>query len=133
MIKTFKMKLSKLKYKSDAYLRTNTILNLSIWCTHSFSFSFYSFNSIYSTGINGNYDNIKTWPLADLSGYFVIGYDSSTHLLQRYASTHFLLQMLSVRQSPTSILDTATWWYQIASSSFSVLILPSLTIYTCTK
>ena len=33
---------------------------------------------MYSDGIIGflNHD-IKTWPLADLSGYFVIGYDSS--------------------------------------------------------
>ena len=34
------------------------------------------FISTFSTGING-YNNAKTWPLTDLSAYFVIGYDSS--------------------------------------------------------
>ena len=39
---------------------------------------FYSLNTIYSTGINGvNTYDIKTWPLADSSSYFVIGYDGS--------------------------------------------------------
>ena len=33
---------------------------------------------LYSTNINGGNEDIKTWPLADLSGYFVIGSDSST-------------------------------------------------------
>ena len=37
-----------------------------------------SFNSIYSTGINGVNSDIKTWPLADISGYYAIGYDSSS-------------------------------------------------------
>ena len=49
-----------------------------ICCTHSLFFSFKSFNFIYSTGINGQNGDIKTWLLADLSGYFVIGYDSSS-------------------------------------------------------
>ena len=68
----------KIKYKSYADLRTNTMLNLSISCTHFFSLTFLSFIFIYSTGIYGGNNDIKTWPLADLSGYFVIGYDSST-------------------------------------------------------
>ena len=33
---------------------------------------------MFSTGINGNSHDIKTWPLTDLSGYFVIGFDSLT-------------------------------------------------------
>ena len=69
----------KLKYKSNEYLRTNTILNLFICCIH-FSFTFESFNSIYSTGIKGGTLDIKTWPLADSSAYFVIGSDSSTSI-----------------------------------------------------
>ena len=38
---------------------------------------FNNLNSIYSTGIYGNSHDIKTWPLADLSGYIVIGYNPS--------------------------------------------------------
>ena len=50
---------------------------MSICCTYFFLFSLI-FNSIYSTGIYGGNNDIKTWPLADLSGYFVIGSDSSS-------------------------------------------------------
>ena len=35
--------------------------------------------SPYSSSIDGT-SNIKTWPLTDLSGYFVTGYDSSTSI-----------------------------------------------------
>ena len=59
---------------------TNTILNLLIYNTHYFTLSFRSPNSLYSTGISGSNRDIKTWPLADLSGYFVIGLDSSTSI-----------------------------------------------------
>ena len=34
--------------------------------------------SPYSTGISGINSDIKTWPLTDLSGYFVIGYNSTS-------------------------------------------------------
>ena len=37
----------------------------------------HSLNLIYSTGIYGYNDDLKTWPLADISGYFVIGFDNT--------------------------------------------------------
>ena len=40
-----------------------------------FSLWHHSFNSTYSTGIYGYSDDLRTWPLADISGYFVIGFD----------------------------------------------------------
>ena len=83
-----------------------------------FSLFILSFNSIYSTGINGGNYDIKTWPLADLSGYFVIGYDSSTNIAKicKYTFSSSSAQC----QTITNIkLDSGTWWYQIASSSFS--------------
>ena len=55
---------------------TNTIFYLSICCIH-FSQIFNNPNSIYSTDIYGNSHDIKTWPLANLSGYFVIGFNPS--------------------------------------------------------
>ena len=40
-------------------------------------FILYNFKFVYSSGIYGQNDDIKTWLLTDLSGYFVIGRDSS--------------------------------------------------------
>ena len=34
---------------------------------------------MYSSGIYGFYDDLRTWPLADISGYFVIGHDSANN------------------------------------------------------
>ena len=50
---------------------------MCICCTHYFSI-FLSFKTIYSTGIDGFSLSIKTWPLADFSGYFIFAYDIST-------------------------------------------------------
>ena len=44
---------------------------------YSFSLWHHSFNSTYSTGIYGYSDDLRTWPLADISGYFVIGFDNT--------------------------------------------------------
>ena len=37
----------------------------------------YSLNTFFRTGINASSNDVKTWLLADLSGYFVFGRDSS--------------------------------------------------------
>ena len=55
-------------------------LFLPIICFHYFSFFFKNFNFIYSTGISWKTHDIKTWPLTDLSGYFIIGFNSSTSI-----------------------------------------------------
>ena len=39
----------------------------------------YNLNTLYRTLIYGRNHDIKTWLLADLSGYFVIGRDSSMY------------------------------------------------------
>ena len=57
-------------------LYIKSILELSLIYIF-FLFYLYYLNFIYSTGTNGANSYIKTWPLADLSGYFVIGFDSS--------------------------------------------------------
>ena len=57
------------------------LLTITFWTCLSaaliISQIFNNLNSIYSTSIYGNSHDIKTWPLADLSGYFVIGYNPS--------------------------------------------------------
>ena len=61
---------------SYAYLLTNTsefYLSAALIISQFFN----NPNSTYSTGIYGNNHDIKTWPLADLSGYFVIGFNPS--------------------------------------------------------
>ena len=75
MIKRLKWTM-KFKYKAmQIYAK---ILSWIFFCCTYFSLFLLSFNSIYSTGISGQNGDIKTWPLADLSGYFVIGFDSSS-------------------------------------------------------
>ena len=47
-----------------------------VYLLHLLIHFYFNNNSIYSTGINGSSHHIKTWPLADISGYYVIGFYS---------------------------------------------------------
>ena len=61
---------------SLAYLLTNTIWTC-LFAAFINSLIHFNHNFIYSTGINGDYHHITTWPLTDISGYYVIGFITS--------------------------------------------------------
>ena len=83
-----------------------------------FSLFFHSLNSIYSTGIGGYSHDIKTWPLADLSGYFVIGYDSSTAIAK---ICKYTFSSSSAQCQTISNIYTGYGHLMISNSQFFVL------------
>ena len=91
-------------------------MNLSLCCTNSFTTSFTIF-TIYSTSISGSNYDIKTWPLADSSGYFVIGFDSSN--IAKICKYTFSLSSAQC-QTITNII-TGYGHLMISNSQFFVL------------
>ena len=88
-----------------------------------FSLLFHSLNSIYSTGIGGDNHDIKTWPLFDLSGSFVIGYDSSTAIAK---ICKYTFSSSSAQCQTISNIDTGYGHLMISNSQFFVLgVAPS--------
>ena len=79
---------------------------------------FYSLNTIYSTGINGvNTYDIKTWPLADSSSYFVIGYDgSNTAKICKYT-----FSLSSAQCQTITNIKTGFGQLMISNSQFFIL------------
>ena len=71
------MKWWNFKHKSCENLRKETIFQFVYLLYLLFFIILLQPYSIYRTNIDGFNNDIKTWPLADLSGYFVIGKDSS--------------------------------------------------------
>ena len=76
-----------------------------------------SFNSIYSIGIYGNNHDIKTWPLTDLSGYFVIWYDGSNIAkICKYTFSYSSAQCQTINS-----INTGFGHLMISNSQFFVL------------
>ena len=107
-------------------LRLNTIamqkcaLIISWTCLFAaliFSLFLLEFNSIYSTGINGQNQDIKTWQLTDLSGYFVIGRDSSN--IAKICKYIFLSS--SAQCQTISNINTGYGHLMISNSQFFVI------------
>ena len=102
------------------------ILSELVYLLHSlFLNSFNNLNSIYSTGIYGNNHDIKTWPLADLSGYFVIGFNpSNIAKICKYTFSSSSAQCQTI-----SNINTGYGHLMISNSQFFVLGADSASPY----
>ena len=84
-----------------------------------FLFILFNLTSIYSTNIYGyNYD-IKTWPLADLSGYFVIGSQISSPYYAKLCKYTFSLS--SAQCQTINNIEIGYGHLMISNSQFFVL------------
>ena len=93
-------------------------LFLPIICFHYFSFFFKNFNFIYSTGISWKTHDIKTWPLTDLSGYFIIGFNSSTSIAK---ICKYTFSLSSAQCQTISNIYSGIGHLMISNSEFFVL------------
>ena len=84
-----------------------------------------SLNSKYSTGIDGQNNDLKTWPLTDLSGYFVIGYDS----LSVAKICKYTFSLSSAHWQTINSINSGYGHLMISNSQFFILSVASISPY----
>ena len=76
-------------------------------------------NNFYSANIDGQSDDIKIWPLADSSGYYFIGYDSSSP----YNAKIFKYTFSTLSAQFQLITNIQNGWGHLMLSSTQIFVL----------
>ena len=84
-------------------------------------------NLLIALTSNGDNDDIKTWPLTDLSGYFVIGFDSSTPYYAKIWKYTF--SSSSAQCQTITNINKGYGHLMVSNNQFFVLGVPSASPY----